>query len=270
MDRTALIQCFMDTMRRVREDPVFSEAARRTQAGTVLYLAGYTAVLRPVKSQGFPVSVVEDTTFHCAGNLVDGTGRIAVLNFANAYRPGGGVLHGAMAQEECLCRSSSLYCALSLPYLAANYYNYNSKAVGDLGSDAVIYSPRVTVIKSDDDLPMPLDVPFEVDVLTCAAPYVNPDRKKPIPMETLRKAVTRRIRNIFEVAMANGVDDLVLGAFGCGAFNNPPDMVAECFRQLLADEDYAGHFRRVVFAIKADPARRANYDTFRQILNPRH
>ena len=36
----------------------------------------------------------------------------AVLNMASAYRPGGGVLNGARAQEECIFRRSNLFMSL--------------------------------------------------------------------------------------------------------------------------------------------------------------
>jgi len=262
IDRTALIQCFTDTQRMVREDAELSRVTLRMQAGTVLYFPGYSAIDLQHKSANCPLSIVEDTTFHCAGQLVE-EGRVAVLNFANAYSPGGGVTRGAMAQEECLCRSSNLYSALTLPYLIRNYYKHNEKTTGELGTDAVIYSRGVTVFKSDDALPVPLAEPFRVDVLTCAAPYVNPDRNKPIPLEKLEDTFKHRIRNILEVAAANNVDNLVLGAFGCGAFNNPPDLVAGCFRYCLVDKGYRDCFKRVVFAIKGGGR---NYEVFHSIL----
>jgi uncharacterized protein (TIGR02452 family) len=31
---------------------------------------------------------------------------------------------------------------------------------------------------------------------------------------------------------------LILGAFGCGAFGNPPEVVAKAFRQVLAEQRY--------------------------------
>lgn len=261
-DRSALIQCFNDTRNMVRDNPELARATLRMQSGTVLYFPGYAAVDPPKKSENRPLAVVEDTTFHCAGKLVR-EGRVAVLNFANAYSPGGGVLLGAMAQEECLCRSSNLYSALTLPYLIRNYYKYNEKTAGALGTDAVIYSPGVTVFNSDDPLPVPLAEPFQTDVLTCAAPRVDPGRKKPIPPEKLEETFNHRIRNILEVAAAHGADHLVLGAFGCGAFNNPPDLVAECFRYNLADKGYRDCFKSVVFAIKGGGQ---NYEVFRDIL----
>ena len=262
IDRTALIQCFTDTQRLTREDAELSRATLRMQAGTILYFPGYSAIDLQHKSANCPLAVVEDTTYHCARELV-GKGRVAVLSFANAYSPGGGVTRGAMAQEECLCRSSNLYSALTLPYLIRNYYKHNEKTTGELGTDAVIYSPGVTVFKSDDMIPVPLAEPFQADVLTCAAPYVNPDRKKPIPLEKLEDTFNHRIRNILEVAAANGADNLVLGAFGCGAFNNPPDLVAESFRYYLVDKGYRDYFKRVVFAIKGGGR---NYEIFRDIL----
>ena len=261
-DRVSLIQCFKDTQQRIKEDAFLMDATLRMQAETILYFPGFAAIAPPHKSANCPLAVVEDTTFHCAGELVR-EGRVAVLNFANAYSPGGGVTRGAMAQEECLCRSSNLYSALTLPYLIRNYYKHNEKTTGELGTDAVIYSPGVTVFKSDDALPVPLAKPFQADVLTCAAPYVNPNRKKPIPLEKLEDTFNHRIRNILEVAAANGADNLVLGAFGCGAFNNPSDLVAGCFRYYLVDKGYRDYFKRVFFAIKGGGQ---NHEVFRDIL----
>ena len=155
-----------------------------------------------------------------------------------------------------------LYTVLTLPYLILNY-KHNEKTTGELGTDAVIYSSGVTVFKSDDALPVPLAKPFQADELTCAVPYVNPDRKKPNPLEKPEDTFNHRVRNILEVTTANGADNLVIGAFGCGVLNNPPDLVAGCFRYYLVDKGYKDYFKRVVFAIKDGGQ---NYEVLRGIL----
>merc|ERR1712070_373511 len=43
-----------------------------------------------------------------------------------------------------------------------------------------------------------------------------------------------------------------LGAWGCGAFGNPPDLVARLFREQLSSPEFRGAFSEVVFAI-VDP-----------------
>ena len=245
------------------------------QAQTLLYLKEYTAVDPQEKSSEPNIEICEDTTFHCAQRLMNeiSTGlsgeqnlRTAVLNFANAYHPGGGVKNGAMAQEECLCRSSNLYSALTLPYLLRNYYKWNSRNTGDMGTDAVIWSPGVTVFKTDDPVPeeMGRENWFQVDVLTCAAPYFDKNKKRPVTQEKLWDVFYHRIRNILEVAIANDTDILVLGAFGCGAFNNPPGLVADVFRELLVDKGYFRFFRKIAFAIKKNNSANTNLEAFQE------
>lgn len=57
-------------------------------------------------------------------------------------------------------------------------------------------------------------------------------------------------KNIFEVARENQVEILILGAFGCGAFKNPPEVVAEAFQQVIVEQNYLREFKHIVFAIK--------------------
>ena len=93
-----------------------------------------------------------------------------------------------------------------------------------------------------------LDSPFHVDVITCAAPYIN--SYVSYKTDELMNRYSTRIRNILEVAMSKEVDCLILGAFGCGAFHNAPNLMAKAFADLLIGEQYAKYFESVVFAIK--------------------
>ena len=80
--------------------------------------------------------------------------------------------------------------------------------------------------------------------------------------------LTGRIRNILEVAAAQDADILVLGAFGCGAFNNPPALVADVFRGFLVSREYGRYFRKVLFAIPDRPGNQ-NFMVFQKAFSPR-
>lgn len=248
IDHEQLIEVFMDTQAAIDGDPQLLEASIRMQEATRLYPEGFCAWERPDPVPDAPVSVEAGTTFRTAEKYI-AEGKVAVLNFANPHEPGGGVFRGATAQEESLCRSSNLYFGLNTPYLMENYYFWHKNNTGEMYSDKVIYSPGVTVFKSDHLYPVMLEKTFQVDVITCAAPY-RPSLNKREVETLLPEVLYGRIRNILEVAIANKVEVLILGAFGCGAFENPRKMVAGQFRRLLVDEGYRGCFKRTVFAIK--------------------
>ena len=261
--RIALIESFKDTLRIIKEDSLLRECTEKMKAGTRLFMPEFDAICPQIKREKPETIIREDTTFHCAQLQINGNDKVAVLNFANAYTPGGSVKDGAMAQEECLCRSSNLYSALTIPYLLKNYYKWNAKNTGAMGSDAVVYSPDVTVFKTDDPVPKLMEEWFKVDVISSAAPYYDKDKKKPVSEDKLRDVFRKRIENILSVAAANDVDVLVLGAFGCGAFNNPPELVADEFYELVVKIGFGRFFRKVIFAIKSDGERgKANYEAF--------
>ena len=79
------------------------------------------------------------------------------------------------------------------------------------------------------------------------------------------EVVTVRIRSVLFAAASTGHANLVLGAFGCGAFGNPAKPVAQLFRLLLRSDEFRGRFRRVVFAV-LDPLGTGNLRPFRQEL----
>lgn len=259
-----LIASFHDTVRTFTK---YSDLVKSTQAmvdSTQVYFEQYSIINKPLKRHRTIINVVQDTTFNHAKQYTGGSERVAVLNFANAYHPGGGVETGATAQEESLCRCSNLYAALTCKYVLTNYYNRNNRNRTPYGTDSVVYSKNVTVFKSDDPVPKPLQTPFQLDVITCAAPYFNKTYGA-YNYNRYEAVFYSRIKNILEVAVGNGVDVLILGAFGCGAFSNPPELVAKVFYRLLVGEGYCHAFKTVTFAIKQDDTN--NYSTFKDILD---
>ena len=198
--------------------------------------------------------------------------RTAVLNFASATNPGGGVEKGASAQEECLCRVSTLYPCLTDQKMRDSFYTPHRKHGNALHNDDIIYTPKVLIIK-DDDHNM-LATPFLVDVISCAAPNL---REKPnnaynsgdgnkvqISDNELLALHEKRARKIFASAIANGVEVLILGAFGCGAFQNDPHIVAQAYKNVLPN--FAHYFHTIEFAIFCNAKNIENYQVFLSII----
>lgn len=71
-----------------------------------------------------------------------------VMNFANAVCPGGGYTIGAMAQEECLCRESTLYASIS-SRVASEMYHANRKNKNVLDTEYMLLSPYVDVFRNE-------------------------------------------------------------------------------------------------------------------------
>ncbi len=59
----------------------------------------------------------------------------------------------------------------------------------------------------------------------------------------------RKIRIMLSIAADKGYKNLVLGAWGCGAFGNKPEDVSRYFKTVIVDEGYGKFFDEVCFAI---------------------
>ena len=266
------IEVFQDTLVWTKEDSKLKESVTLSAENTQIfyendYLSFDASLVRDQK-----VNVSMDRSFQAAMRLrkEHPDSRIAVLNFANAFYPGGGVEAGASAQEECLCRCSTLYPVLNSQYLIGNFYDYHEDLGTSYASDALIYTEGIVICKTDEDLPqrMPEEDWVTVDVITCAAPdlstYSNDRSSGGNPAMSdaaLFGYHVKRSMHILTAAAAKGADILVTGAFGCGAFRNDPKVVANAWRTALSV--FPKVFERVEFAVFCTDEEMENYRVFR-------
>ena len=173
--------------------------------------------------------------------------RIVALNFASARNPGGGFLGGSQAQEESVARASGLY-----PCLTNNgkdYYTINRETKSCIYTDHIIYSPSVPVFKQENgDL---METPVFASIIT--APAVNAGvvrRKEPKNVKNILPRMKQRTDMVLGICQKHGYETLILGAWGCGVFQNIPIDIAKIFHELL-ETKYKNQFKRVVFAIYA-------------------
>ena len=269
-----LIAVFEDTQDMIATTPGLKEAARRSAEATCLFDAETWPKLGAPTGAGI-VRVSERRSFEAARVLAEERpeSRVAVHNFGSAISPGGGVLNGSSAQEESLCRCSTLYDSLTQRRIWDAYYGPNRGSNDALATDDCIWTPNVIICKTDDAMPqrLPEDQWLSVDVITCAAPYLRPttanlanpaaSRVDGVPLTRIYDIHRRRARHLLTVAAAQGARCLVLGAFGCGAFRNDPYLVASAWHE--ATEELRGHFDLIEYAVFHMPYELENYEAFR-------
>lgn len=243
MERAFNIRVWKDTKTRINRDrlPI------RDSVKYTFSLLGQSLKL-PHHLEPAKIHVFNADTFDIAyGARVSGQNPL-VLNMANHLNPGGGVESGARAQEECLFRRS-------------NYSNTLTRRFYPIRDNEVVYSPVVSVIK---DSGYDLSEPWQCACIAVAALRMSPDAIKFTPQE--HDMMEKKIRMMFRTAIMYGHDSLVLGAFGCGAFNNPPIEVCNIFDDVMGD--YLHHFKDIYFAVLSDDDN-PNYDIFKtlELLN---
>lgn len=263
--RDELVEIFQDTETFYKTDENLRQAIHDSIKGTKFYAANEYPALSERRFNETKISVVKRRTLDMAISMQRRhlELKIAVHNFASATNPGGGVRHGSRAQEESLCRCSTLYPVLNTEENFKRYYAVNRERGTTLYDDACIYTPEIIVFKSDIDKParLPRDQWDLVDVITIAAPNL---RNLNVSDEELFALQETRLRHIFTVVAHHGAEIFVTGAFGCGAFRNNPEVVVNAYNKILPEFD--GFFKEIVFAIYCRPHETQNFDTFKKIL----
>lgn len=194
-----------------------------------------------------------------------------LLNMADRRTPGGGVAGGAGAQEENIFRRTNILLSL---------YQYSSIHAATMGlpksedrypldmNYGGIYSKSVTVFRDNEDKGYAfLEHPYIIDVVSVPA-ISHPDLDADGNLTPLMvEGTKRKIRTILNIAAINGNDSLVLSAFGCGAFRNPPHHMAKLFHEII-DNEFKGFFKEILFAIIEDHnSRGINFSTFAAEFN---
>jgi uncharacterized protein (TIGR02452 family) len=117
-----------------------------------------------------------------------------------------------------------------------------------LYSNHLIYAPKVPWFRTRSrNL---LDEYFLASVITAPAPNAGQlYRRDPHAGPEIERVLRRRAGYVLAIAADQGHRSLLLGAWGCGVFQNDPAMVADAFGQWLESPRFQGCFDRVTFAI---------------------
>ncbi|KAJ4458408.1 putative TIGR02452 family protein [Paratrimastix pyriformis] len=250
VDTLSLIEAQGYSLRDGRRVPLDREAVSRSIAGSFLCPSGSPLDFPPLEGRRTEFSVVNGDCVDAATWLKRRGFNPAILNMASANNPGGGVRGGAGAQEENLCRRSTLFKTIGSLNLVRGSPFYPLPELGG------VYSPDIVFFRGNEERWYPLlENPQTFGVISVAA-YSHPAVQRDRATGQVRLAgkclpgTRAKIASILTMGLRAGHDALVLSAFGCGAYHNPPRHMAELFREAL--EQLSGRYRHVCFAIIDD------------------
>jgi len=201
----------------------------------------------------------------------------AVLNFANAFVPGGGYVEGCSAQEENIFRRTDLHFSLYRSQTNSSGSQYTQQMSTLINAEGL--NPRVYMDFGNNKHNVVIRGP-ESD----SYKFLSPNEIFPfvelraaawdlrgicnLKQNVFIKDCRRRIRAQLLTLKDNQVRCVVLGAFGCGAFQNPPSLVAEIYVEEISL--MRADFDVIAFAIIMSPdnlsAFRDRFSLFREPL----
>jgi uncharacterized protein (TIGR02452 family) len=197
-----------------------------------------------------------------------------LLNLANPSKPGGGWQCGAKAQEEQLFRRSNYW-----QHIATNEYDPERSWQYPIPQFGGIFSPKVLFFRHSEENPEELGGPYALMTTPCAInclaaaacqwpPLVaDPERNEQVLHPDYELITKQKIYAIFSIAYEMKQTVLILGAFGCGAFQNPPQHIARLFQEVIT-ESFPHCFQTIIFSVYTvgAAASQYNYEAFLDIF----
>ena len=228
----------------------------RLQKETVAYSAPTDVSSFPTVTDKTQTGVFEADCLLVGKALSDKGWNPAILNLADEIWAGGFVHKGSCAQEEELCRRTTL---------TESLFPIHSKGFGErIGLPVTniaypmnkdwggIYSPNVTVIRDVVSKGYALlDEPYSTSIISVAAvksPTIDYEKLE-IKMSKAIEREKNKMRTILRIGLLHGHDSLVLGAFGCGAFHTPPSHVARLFAEIFEEPEFKNKYKGLFFAV---------------------
>ena len=149
------IEVFQDTQNWIKSDPILSASIPTAKKNTTVFYEDDYPAFDSSALKDTIITVTKNRSYQAAMGLhkEDPDAKIAVMNFANAFHPGGGVVNGASAQEECLCRTSTLYPLLYRNMLRYSFYKHHHDLNTPKASDSLVYTEGVVICKTDTASP---------------------------------------------------------------------------------------------------------------------
>ncbi|KIW71757.1 hypothetical protein PV04_03891 [Phialophora macrospora] len=194
----------------------------------------------------FPLIVSMPRAWHTGFSQIV---KVAVLNTAMWQNPGGMFERGSALEEDSLVPSVIL--------------SVKKKLYGRLAYSSSVRSRPLL---------LPPTQLFSIDVISCA-PVAYPvtiwvDNKNTYLNKKHLDLMAEKIKGILRVAVASGCAILILGAFGCGAYKNPTEVVAEQMKLILTSINWkAKGIERVFIAINDHSPNQPVWDGFAEVFD---
>jgi uncharacterized protein (TIGR02452 family) len=188
--------------------------------------------------------------------------KVAVLVFASPVEPGGAMAEGNNGQEEDICRRSNLFDLMwkllynsdrfseLYPLVDLNHAAEVDPSYSQKKFNGMFLTSAVTVFRAGKDKNYAfLEKPFDVGML------ISPALRKPQLTDQntyLRKEDQEQIEKVIitqlRASHEKNYDTVILGAFGCGAFQNPPALIAQLYKDII-EKHFQGAFKKLIFPI---------------------
>lgn len=179
--------------------------------------------------------VTKEDSFDCAMRLISLGYNPVVLEFASGTNPGGGWRGKQQgSQEESLCRRSNLGLLLE-------------KKVYPIPNDGLFYVKNVIINKN---LKLENITPIKTSVIATELKSIS---------HRSSTYLQKRINALYNTAIENKHDSIVLGAIGCGAFKESDDDVKILSKEMKI---CANKYKGKILTVYAIFNNKNNYNAF--------
>lgn len=148
-----------------------------------------------------------------------------ILIFADDVNPGGCIESGNGMQEECLFRRTALF-----KYMSTNLYPLKHNESLYCANVPVI---RMSEIRNNQEIPQ---MHYSFIASSCLKYPSKPMKPEEIDMMKMK------IELILRIAKHHSHKNIILGAWGCGAYGCDPREIAELFKNVCSQHNFRYYF----------------------------